>query len=119
MMEPVGLHPNQAVTVTVSFPARWAGAPVKLGLYDGGQAGPAAPPGQDIIYISNPGVPIPNVSVSGTLQFDFQAGSILGLYRVLLTVGSEQYLLSFYAGRPQALPTPTPVPTPNLVPRDN
>jgi hypothetical protein len=113
VMEPVGLRPNQVVTVTVSLPTTMAGEHVKLGLYDGGAAGPAADP-LNTITIGNLGVPIPDVSVSGSLQFNFQTDRTLGLYRVLMTVGSRQYLLQFYAGPPR----PIPVPTPNLVPRD-
>ena len=110
MMEPVGVLPNQVVTVTISFPTSMAGAPVKLGLYDGGAAGPAPLPGQDIFTISSPPLPIPPVPVNGSLQFNFQAGRTLGLYRVLLNVGSAQYLLRFYAGWPRPLSTPVPTP---------
>ena len=117
LMEPVGVLPNQVVTVTISFPTSMAGAPVKLGLYDGGAAGPAPLPGQDIFTISSPPLPIPPVAVNGSLQFNFQAGRILGLYRVQMNVGSGQYLLRFYAGSPSKLqvPRPTPYPTPTPI----
>jgi hypothetical protein len=121
LMEPVGVLPNQVVTVTISFPTSMAGAPVKLGLYDGGAAGPAPLPGQDLLPSiscpSCPPLPIPPVPVNGSLQFNFQAGRTLGLYRVQMNVGSGQYLLRFYAGRPTA--DPIPVPSPTLAPTPN
>jgi hypothetical protein len=111
MMEPVGVLPNQSVTVTVSFPISRAGALVSLALYDGGQVGAAALPGSGMITLGNLQVP-----ATGIVQFNFQAGRTHGLYRVLMNVGSGQYLLRFYAGRPSKLqvpPLPTPFPTPS------
>jgi hypothetical protein len=110
MMEPVGVLPNQSVTVTVSLPINRAGSQVSLGLYDGGQVGVVAPPRTSIIALNA----ILTVATDGTVQFNFQAGRTLGLYRVQMNVGNGQYLLRFYAGWPKGLPTP--VPTPNSVP---
>jgi hypothetical protein len=110
MMEPVGVLPNQGVTVTVSLPISRAGAQVSLGLCDGGQVGVVAPPRTTIIPLNG----VLAVGTDGTVQFNFQAGRTLGLYRVLMNVGSGQYLLRFYAGWPKGLPTP--VPTPIFVP---
>jgi hypothetical protein len=115
IMEPVGVLPNQSVTVTLFLTSSIPGTPVKLGLYDGGQVGAAAPPGQNIVGFNVPGPPGPIVSANQTIQFNFQGGRTLGLYRVLLTVGPSQYLLQFYAGYPRSS-NPAPVPTPNLVP---
>ena len=109
-MEPVGVLPNQSVTVTVSFPISRAEDRVSLGLYDGGQVGVVAPPRTSIIALNA----ILTVATDGTVQFNFQAGRTLGLYRVQMNVGNGQYLLRFYAGWPQGLPTP--MPTPNFVP---
>jgi len=86
---------------------------VNLGLYDGGQVGVVAPPETRIVPLNA----ILKVATDGTVQFNFQAGRTHGLYRVLMNVGSGQYLLRFYAGTPSKvqlpLPTPYPTPTPN------
>jgi hypothetical protein len=115
LMEPVGLLPNQAVTVTLFFPSSKAGAPVAISLYDGGQINP---PGSLPVTVQVHAVP-----ATGLVQFNFQADRTPGLYRVLLSVGGNDYLLRFYAvkpgtpprgqvPRPPSLPTPFPSPTP-------
>jgi len=116
VMAPVGLLQNQIVTVTLLLPTR-AGEPVILGLYDGGQIGAAVLPGSENISLSNLAVPD-----TGTVRFNFQAGRLLGLYRLLVTIGPGQYLLQFYAGRPRdgSLPIPTPTPPgPPVTPTPN
>jgi hypothetical protein len=112
VMQPVGLLPNQSVTVTLLFPASRAGTPVVAGLYDGGQVGAVAPPGTPISPVN-----AVVVAADGTLQFNFQPDQTSGLYRVLVTAGSSQYLLQFYAVKPGTaprgpIPKPPPVPTP-------
>jgi len=112
VMQPVGLLPNQSVTVTLLFPASRAGTPVVAGLYDGGQVGAVAPPGTPISPVN-----AVVVATDGTLQFNFQPDQTSGLYRVLVTAGSSQYLLQFYAVKPGTaprgpIPEPRPVPTP-------
>lgn len=96
MMEPVGVLPNQSVTVTVSFPVSRAGAQVSLWPYDGGQVGVVDPQRTTNIALNG----VLAVGTDGTAQFNFQAGRTLGLYRVQMNVGSAQYLLRFYAGLP-------------------
>ena len=112
VMEPVGVLPTQSVTVTVSFPVSRAGAQVNLGLYDGGQVGVEARPSTPIIALTA----ILIVATDGTVRFNFQAGRTLGLYRVLMTVGSGQYLLRFYAGSPNKVQVPLPTPPPPALP---
>jgi hypothetical protein len=107
------------VTVTLFLASAAPGTPVKYGLYDGGVVAAAALPGQDIIqgiagmFQPPDGGPPPSISPQSTLQFNFQAGRVLGLYRVLLTVPPKQYLLQFYAVRPRSdsvLPLVSPLP---------
>jgi len=128
IMEPVGIPPNQPVTVTLFLASGLPGTLVQLGLYDGGQVGPPALPGQDIVNsigssISLPPWPGPTVSTNGTLQFNFQSAPLFGLYRVLVTIGPKQYLLQFYAVRPRSVPplpgitiSPPPGPSPPNTP---
>ena len=99
LMEPVGVPRQQAVTVTLFLPSAYAGQNVRLGLYDGGRAGTVPLPTQGI-SVNDPGVPLPVVLPDGTVQFFFQAGRTLGLYRLLVTVGASQYLLQFHAVNP-------------------
>lgn len=118
LMEPAGVPAAQSVTVTLLLSSAYAGQIVKLGLYDGGQVGAVALPGQDIITFGDPGVPLPVVSTDGTVQFNFKAGRTLGLYRLLVTVGPAQFLLQFYAVKPRStsgLP-PLPIATPHGTP---
>lgn len=112
VMDPVGMPPGQVVTVTLLLAASKAGLPVRFGLYDGGQIGAAGLPEQDIFTLSN----IPVVSVDGTVVFKFKAGRILGLYRLLLTIGPDQYLLQFYATKPRSSVGLTPLPSPSVNP---
>jgi hypothetical protein len=110
IMEPVGVPPNQPVTVTLYLASGIPGSPVQVGLFDGGQISPAVSPG-----VSVPNPPPVNsvietdailVLADGSVRFNFQSGLTLGLYRTLVVIGSKQYLLQFYAVRPRALPTP-------------
>lgn len=126
VMEPVGVPRAQSVTVTLFLPAAYAGQVMRIGLYDGGQVGAAAPPGSETTALW-----AFEVSAHGTIQFNFKAGQTLGLYRVLATLGADQHLLQFYAvtprpasGSPLATevngpivsPTVDPLPTPNPPP---
>ena len=108
VMDPAGLFQNQLVNVTLLLPPTRAGEPVSFGLYDGGQL--SVP---DVIELNDGVLPL-KVSVDGSVRFNFRAGRILGLYRLLVTVGPAQYLLQFYAvQRPTGVPLPVPTPTPN------
>lgn len=133
VMAPVGIPRAQSVTVTLFLPAAYAGQIMKIGLYDGGQVGAPAPPGGEIVAAQ-----AFEVSTNGAIRFNFKADETLGLYRVLATMGADQYLLPFYAvtARPSSgspvttevnppivtpsvdpLPTPTPSPLTTPQPR--
>jgi hypothetical protein len=112
VMDPVGMRPNQIVTVTLLLPKSVAGMDVALGLYDGGQIGQAAVPNTSIIALTA----LLHAAADGTVQFNFQAGQTLGLYRLQLTVGPFQSLLQFYVGRPRSTSGPTPLPSPSVNP---
>jgi hypothetical protein len=112
LMLPVGVPKEKSVTVTLLLPSGYAGQRLGLGLYDGGRVGAATLPGQDIITFGDPGVPLPVVSGDGSVQFNFEAGALLGLYRLAVGIGPNRYLLQFYATRPRPLP---PLPNPNPI----
>jgi hypothetical protein len=81
----VTLQPAQAVSVALQFPTSYAGQPVLVGPLDGGEVTAEE-----------------NLSVSseGKVEWNFQAGSARGLYRVSLQVGLEQHLLQFHVISP-------------------
>ena len=134
IMEPVGIPPNQPVTVTILLGSGIPGSPVQVGLYDGGQiaaaaALPSPPPiGMNPIPLPTPlptggVVPVITVAADQTVRFNFQSGQLLGLYRALVTIGPKQYLLQFYAVRPRSVPplpeigiSPPPGPSPPNTP---
>lgn len=132
IMEPVGIPPNQAVTVTLYLASGIPGSPVQVGLYDGGQISPAVSPpnpapvqtpptGGGITVDPTLAAPI-LVLADGSVRFNFQSGRTLGLYRTLVIIGPKQYLLQLYAVRPRPssglppLPAVTPNPTPYSTP---
>jgi hypothetical protein len=124
IMQPVGIPPNEPVTVSLFLVSGVPGTPVALGLYDGGAFAPAAPPPTLPPMLIDPAatypVPITTVDADRIVRFAFQSGRTLGLYRTLITVGPKQYLLRFYAVRPRPAsglsPVPSPSPTPPIVP---
>jgi hypothetical protein len=123
LMEPVGIPFDRPVTVTLFLGSGVPGTPVRIGLYDGGQiasvvAGLPNPPPNIVTDSLNNIVSI-TVRADQTVQFNFQSGRTLGLYRTLVTVGPKQYLLQFYAVQPRAtppLPGVTPTPPPHETP---
>ena len=116
LMQPVGVPREQSVTVTLLLLGKYAGQPLALGLYDGGQVGAVTLPGQDMITFTNPGVPLPIVSADGKAQFNFRAGANFGLYRLLVTIGPNQFLLQFHAVAPRPLPVAIASPHPTVSP---
>lgn len=114
IMEPVGIPPNQPVTVTLYLASGIPGSPVQVGLYDGGQISQA---------VSLPNPP-PVGSITGvilvladqTVRFNFRSGLTLGLYRTSVIIGPKEYLLQFYAAKRREVsnlfPTPPPITTP-------
>jgi hypothetical protein len=78
---PVGLRPGEQTPITLILSSSSAGHPVGIAPLDGGEI-----------------VAAPNLSVTtdGTLAFNFKGGNTPGLYRVLVTIASQQYFLRFY-----------------------
>jgi hypothetical protein len=125
VMEPVGIPPNQPVTVTLYLASGIPGSPVQVGLFDGGQVSPAVTaagslrnPTPVVTPLDGTGITVdPTLAVpilvlaDRSVRFNFQSGLILGLYRTLVVVGPNQYLLQFYAVRPRANASPQPLPT--------
>jgi hypothetical protein len=120
IMRPVGIPPTQAVTVTLFLPNATPGWPVKIGLFDGGviaaAVSPPSPPPTGAPPLDST-TPALAVAADQTVRFNFQSTVTLGLYRVLLTVGAQQYLMQFFAVKPrQTSQTPLPSPTPLRIP---
>jgi hypothetical protein len=83
VMEPLGLRRNQQVPITLNVPRSWANSPVGFAPLDGGEV------------IASPNL---QVDSDGAVGFAFRGGDTPGLYRVLVTVGGEQYEMQFYVG---------------------
>jgi hypothetical protein len=120
LMQPAGIPFDKPVTVTLFLGSGIPGTPVHVGLYDGGQiasvvAGLSNPPPNIVTDFLGNTVSI-SVGTDQTVRFNFQSGGPLGLYRVLLTIGSKQYLLQFYAVRPRGSTTLPPLPIAPVVP---
>jgi hypothetical protein len=119
IMQPVGIPPSQAVTVTLFLTNAIPGTLVHLGLFDGGQIAAAvaapSPPPTGAAPLDNT-IPRITVAADQTVRFNFQSDGPLGLYRVLLTIGPKQYLMQFFAVNPRPIPglisTPPPITTP-------
>ena len=112
LMEPVGVPAQKSITVTILLPAAYAGEIVRLGRYDGGQIGPFDLPGLPLRQFDRPLA----AALDGSVQFNFEAGQTLGLYRVLMTAGPAQFLLQFYAVKPRSSALPLPSPSPVITP---
>lgn len=96
-VEPVVLNLNGTLSFTLQLPIISAGSPVLIGILDGGQINVVTPQGTISLSANSTGAP-PSLIVSdqGTIDLTFQAGSAPGLYRVLVTVGADQYQLQFF-----------------------
>jgi hypothetical protein len=126
IMQPVGIPPNQPVTVTLFLSSGIPGTLVQVGLYDGGQIAAAAlpsPPPTGGVPVETPLTRPLMVLADQTVRFNFQSGRLLGLYRALVTIGPKQYLLQFYAVKPRSVPplpgiriSPPPGPSPPNTP---
>jgi hypothetical protein len=77
----IGLRPGGQAPITLVVSGSTVGYPVSIAPLDGGEIAAAA-----------------NLSVTSdrTVAFDFRGGTTPGLYRVLVTIGSQQYYLQFY-----------------------
>jgi hypothetical protein len=81
VMEPLGVGRKQQVPVTLNVPTSWANSPVGFAPLDGGE------------IIASPNL---QVDSDGAVGFAFRGGDTPGLYRVLVTIGGEQYEMQFY-----------------------
>jgi hypothetical protein len=86
VMEAVGLWPNEQIAITLTGSSFRAKDPVGIAPLDGGE------------IFADPDL---SVAGDGTVAFAFQGGRTPGLYRVVITVGPEQYQLQLYVARPQ------------------
>ncbi len=84
IMAPVGLPVGGQIALTLKASTGKAGQRISLRLLDGGEI-----------------VVDPAISMAGDgPSFTFKAGDTRGLYRVEVTIGSEQYELQLYAAKP-------------------
>jgi hypothetical protein len=94
VMETVGLRQGEQITITLIAPDTWKTFPVGLAPLDGGEIVAAE-------YLV--------VDENGTASFTFTGGNVPGIYRVIVTVGGDQYLLQLYVARPdevESIPCP-------------
>ncbi len=90
IMEPIDLVRNEHIGITVILPSDRSNYPVGIAPLDGGEVF-----GSDNLYVAS----------NGSVHFSFQGGDIPGLYRVLVTVASEEYQLQFYVSRLESVAT--------------
>jgi hypothetical protein len=88
IMDPIGLRPDEQIEITLNVPSNWANSPVGIAPLDGGEVF-----GFENLHIDN----------NGTVSFAFKGGTTPGLYRVLVTIGPEQYQFQFYVPKPGAI----------------
>jgi hypothetical protein len=81
ILDPIGVFRNEQVGVNLILPGSSVNYPVGIAPLDGGQ-----------ILAS------PNLTVNSerSAHFSFKGGETPGLYRVVVTIASEQYQLQFY-----------------------
>jgi len=84
IMEPLGLVRNEQIGINLILPSDRSNYPVGIAPLDGGEVF-----GSENLYVAS----------NGSVHFSFQGGDISGLYRVLVTIASEQYQLQFYVPR--------------------
>lgn len=85
IVEPIGLRPNQQIAITLNASSNRANYPVGIAPLDGGEV------------FSSENL---RVASNGTVGFTFEGGNTPGLYRVVVTIGSEQYELLLYVAKP-------------------
>ena len=78
----VGVHPNEAVTITVHFPVASAGTPMVVDLADGG--------------ISGIGSSIPVVAADGSATFAFVARAKPGRNSIVVRAGQTSVILQLW-----------------------
>lgn len=95
----VGVEPNQIVSVAMAYPLSLSGQPVSIEPLDGGRA-----------IVPQQGL---TIGVDGTLAFQFQVGSVPGLYQVRIHRAASAVALQFWALDNQHLDNSPPVLTGN------
>ena len=88
IMDPIGLRPNQQIAIALNVSSNRANYPVGIAPLDGGE-----------VFASEN----LHVASDGTVGFTFQGGNTPGLYRVVVTIGSEQYELQLYVVKPDVV----------------
>ena len=88
IVAPITLLPNEPVAISLYGLSDWKGIPVGIAALDGG-----AVLTQRELAVDNDGV----------VSFAFDGGNSPGLYRVLVTVDSQQYHLQLYVAKQQDL----------------
>jgi hypothetical protein len=88
IMEPVGLRQDEQLAITLSVSSSKINNPVGIAPLDGGEISPSGP-----LYVGS----------NATVSFTFKGGNIPGRYRLVVTIGSEQYRLQFYVVKPQSM----------------
>jgi hypothetical protein len=101
LVEPLGLIFNQIQPVTLICPVAKAGQPITFSPLDGGGE----------VIVAGP----LSVANDGTVAVSLKAAARPGLYRILVTVGADQYQLQLYVHKlvdgPGGGPASTPPPT--------
>jgi hypothetical protein len=91
VMESVGLRQGEQIAIALVAPAGTKSRPVGLAPLDGGEIGVTQEP---------------EVDGNGTVSFTFTGGNVPGIYRIVVTIGADQYLLQLYVAHPDDLPGP-------------
>lgn len=101
----VALQPGQVVTVVFQLSPPDFAKPADIQVLDGGgMAGAPLPPEVSNILGSDFDIgKIATVSVTGQLLFSFRPGNDIGLHRVSVIVGGNQYFFQFWRQNPSAL----------------
>jgi hypothetical protein len=84
VFKPVTVNRAQVIPFMLEFPSNKAGLPLMVGALDGGEVNDGVSQ-EDAV-----------VSASGKMEFSFQPGPGLGLYRLIVHLPTEQYILQFY-----------------------
>ncbi len=84
IMDPIGLFRNEQVGITLIVPGSRVNYPVGIAPLDGGEV------------VASENLTVDNDRAA---HFSFKGGTTPGLYRVLVTIASEEYELQFYVSQ--------------------
>jgi hypothetical protein len=105
VVEPISVLVNERLPFSIEVSRSKAGYPVMIGDLDGAQIN-AVINEEDVPITGNTTPPSVSVSERGLVELSFQAGSMRGLYRVLVRIGIDQYQLQVYVVDPNRLGRP-------------